>query len=510
MNEINAERVVCLTATATPRVADDICKAFNIDKSCLFRTSTYRENLRLLAESAKSKQEFFPKLFKLLGDSPGPTIVYVTLQKQTEQTASDLRSQGFNAKAFHAGMDTAAKAELQDEFMRRDDLIIVATIAFGMGIDKSNIRNVVHFNIPSSLESYSQEIGRAGRDGKQSICMFYVCGEDLHLRDMFARGDLQSFKSLRRLLEEIFDPSNPAPVGGELRFSHYAQEREYDIRSTTLKNIYAQLELTHGFIRATTPIYTKYQFQAASSYPSVLGSDGSKAGIAVRGFAKKAAKFHHLDVDAASQRYGIPRTDIIRKLNDLNENGVIELKPSGVLNVYKVIKTLPKNAREIDKIAKGIHEVMEKREEEALHRTEQMLGLITASACFSRSLAQHFGDDLPDGKTECGHCTWCMSHKAVVQQAPPPVPLNRVALQAVLSRVGVDDDPRFLARVAFGISSPRVTAMKLLRDPIFGSMADHEFPVSSLNHIPSSKLIICSQTLLDAFTIECSKPKQRS
>lgn len=132
--EINAERVVCLTATATPRVARDICKAFDIDESeGLFRTSTYRPNLQLLAESGKTKKELYPSLFEFLKKNQGATIVYVTLQKQTEDLAAELRPKGFNARSFHAGMDTGTKTRLQDEFMKSDDLVIVATIAFGMG-----------------------------------------------------------------------------------------------------------------------------------------------------------------------------------------------------------------------------------------------------------------------------------------------------------------------------------------------------------------------------------------
>lgn len=228
--EIQAERVVCLTATATPPVAKDICKAFDIPDDGLFRTSSYRPNLRLQAASYQTKRESFPKLRAFLAAHSGPTIIYVTLQKQAEELAENLRSHRFSACHFHAGMNKDDKANCQDNFMASDNLIVVATIAFGMGIDKANIRNVIHYDIPRSLEGYSQEIGRAGRDGLQSQCMLYLCAEDLHLRESFARGDLPGKDSVASLLNEIFTtrPSDdPLPT---IEANHYNQSKLHDIR----------------------------------------------------------------------------------------------------------------------------------------------------------------------------------------------------------------------------------------------------------------------------------------
>lgn len=157
--EIKAERVICSTATATAQVVEDVAREFKIEKSCIFRTSPYRPNLYLDAKSFGDPQDKYPVLFSFLNQHPGSTMVFVTLQKQAESLADDLVKHGFDAKYFHAGLKTEVKRQIQDDFMASEEQIIVATIAFGMGIDKPNIRNIVHFNIPSTVEEYSQQIG---------------------------------------------------------------------------------------------------------------------------------------------------------------------------------------------------------------------------------------------------------------------------------------------------------------------------------------------------------------
>ena len=478
VKELKAERVVCLTATATPRVAQDICDTFDIDETGLFRTSTYRHNLYLLAEFGSTKERLYPRLFEFLREHPGPSIVYVMGKKQTRKLARRLRREGFKSRPFNAGMFTADKIATQDSFMKSDDLIIVATIAFGMGIDKADIRNVVHFDIPTSLESYSQEIGRAGRDGKPSFCVFYLCGEDLHDRTIYARGDLPSRHSFRGLLNDIFKATNARlAVGKKLEASLYDQEKRFDIQSTTLKSIYAQLELRHGLFRAVTPVYTDYQYVAVNDYHSNVASDKSAATVAIKNFAVLANGVYSVDTHKAAFSQGIPRTDVLQKLNDWNENRVIRIETDGVFSVYRILKKLPSTSSEIDAIMNDLYPIYKAREHQALIRSEMVINLIRGSACFSQALVQHFGDDLPDGRTECGHCTWCFEHRPVDLVKPPPVPFNHEKFQKILASIPVRNDALFLTRVAFGIPSPRVTSMQLYKSSVYRSMRDHDFMV---------------------------------
>ncbi|KAH7062187.1 P-loop containing nucleoside triphosphate hydrolase protein [Macrophomina phaseolina] len=475
VSEIKAERVVCLTATATPKVAQDICDAFGIDDTGLFRTPMYRSNLRLLVESSRDKQDAYPKLFRFLRQNPGPTIIYVTLQKQSEALASDLRQKGFEARHFHAGMQASEKTALQEEFMRRNDMVICATIAFGMGIDKANIRNVVHFNIPRSVEGYCQQIGRAGRDGLKSSCLLFLDPDDLYLQENLTYGDLPSRDSVRRFLQDVFSPEHQRlKVGETFNVSQYSQREEFDIRDTTLSILYAKIELQFGLIRATTPQYSKYAWVEINQRK--LQSDRSAVSIAIQQNATKAKKYFNLDVQATCRAAGVNRADVIRKLNQWNDEDVIELKTSGVEHVYRILQKLPSTATETEAILDKLYKQMQDRERQDLLRTQAIVNLATESSCLSRRIGEYF-DDKKDSALEsgCGHCTWCETKAAVVMPERQPVPTDSLQVDAILQAVDARDDPRFLARVAYGIHSPRVTKLKLAKSPVFGSLCDHDF-----------------------------------
>ena len=187
INEIGKAPVIALTATATTKVRDDIKKNLGIQDAPDFKSSFNRPNLYY--EVRSKTKDVDKEIIKYIKSNPGKSgIIYCLSRKKVEELAEILQTNEISAKPYHAGMDSAMRSQTQDDFIMEKIDVIVATIAFGMGIDKPDVRYVIHYDIPKSLEGYYQETGRAGRDGGEGQCIAFYNNKDLQKLEKFLEG----------------------------------------------------------------------------------------------------------------------------------------------------------------------------------------------------------------------------------------------------------------------------------------------------------------------------------
>ena len=466
--DLGAERVLALTATATPSVVKDICRAFEIPAECAIVTGFYRNNLQIGITPTRADQRDVLLLKRLQSRPPGSGIVYVTLQKTAEKVANLLTEAGVPARAYHAGMESEAREAVQNWWMHSDRGIVVATIAFGMGIDKADVRYVTHYNLPKSLESYSQEIGRAGRDGLTSTVEMFACRSDIAVLENFAYGDTPSRESLLTFLQEIL--TGPT----EFDISLYQLANRHDIRQLVARTALTYVELL-GVVRQGTPFYAGYEVKLLRGLPEILAEfKGEPAQFVHQIFqlSKKGRIWYGINPDEMSAAMGQERRRIVRCIEFIQEHGWVEVKAADSRMRYTRLGT-----PNLEELADELYGRFVRREYQEIRRLEQVLALATGAHCITNELALHFGEerDLP-----CGHCSFCRSGRnAALTESPAtlmPKDFPEVEFRTLRATSGESlATARQAARFLCGLTSPAQVRGKLARHPLFGSLEDVRF-----------------------------------
>jgi ATP-dependent DNA helicase RecQ len=459
--DLGADRVLALTATATPEVLSDIQAAFNIDPEDAIRTSFHRPNLHLRSCVVDSSEQYAGLVERLRTRLRGSTLVYVTLQKTAEQIAERLTTDGFDATAYHAGLESEQRAEIQQQFIDSDQGIVVATIAFGMGIDKSNIRYVYHYNPPKSLEAYAQEIGRAGRDGDQSICELLLSPEDRTVLENFTYGDTPSRHSVGRLIDFLIGQPDTFYI------SHYKLSFETDIRILVVRTLLTYLEL-RGCIKATSPRYDTYKIQPKVTSKAILDHfDGERRQFIgeVLSCLTKGRKWFTLNTVLAAKQLDVDRQRIVQAIDYMADQGWLEVQVSDLVHGYSWQQRIgdPKT------LADNLYDRLAAREQGEVARLDDVFDLASAASCQAGLLSRYFGESISE---PCGNCSSCIG------DGPWKIPELRnrsigSSAKRIIDEVTADypdhfNSARDKARFLCGLSSPRFVRAKLTRHSGYG------------------------------------------
>lgn len=458
--DLKVDRVLALTATATPEVLSDIRAAFDIEPDDAICTEFHRSNLHLRSSVVSSSNQYSTLLDRLQRRPRGSTLVYVTLQNTAEQVAQKLANDGLDATHYHAGMDPEERASVQQKFIDSDTGIVVATIAFGMGIDKSNIRYVYHYNPPKSLESYAQEIGRAGRDGANAICELLLSSEDRIVLENFTYGDTPSRRAVGRLIDMIIGQPDSFHV------SHYKLSFETDIRMLVVRTLLTYLELD-GYLKATSPRYDTYKIKPKVTSNSILQHfDGERRQFVadVLSCLTKGRTWFLLNMTAATKRLACDRQRIVKAIDYMADQGWLEVQVSDLVHGFRWLNRIqdPKT------LADKLYQRLAAREQGEVARLDDVFELASARSCQAAMLSEHFGESMDP----CGHCSACIG------EGPWEIPqIGSTSIGTSAQRIVEDvakeypdhfTSARDKARFLCGLSSPRFVRAKLTRHAGYG------------------------------------------
>lgn len=452
--EFNIPQVLLLTATATSKVIKDMAEKFTITPQNITLTGSYRPNLNLSVQGVTSENKLNVLLPWLKQRVQLSGIIYVTLQKSAEDLANLLKQQGINATPYHAGLPNERRVAIQQDFMAGQLPVIVATIAFGMGIDKSDIRFVVHYDLPKSIENYSQEIGRAGRDGLQADCLVLANKNNLNILENFVYGDTPEPSAIDYILNEILQ------AGGQWEVLMNSLSSKSNIRLLALKTLLVYLELEE-VLQPAYSYYAEYKYKLLVPENELLGRFKDERYHFVQAILQssdKARTWATINFEKLQSFYSSDRSRVITAIDYLDQQGLIELQTKQMTQVYKVFKeAINENLRDLLVLR------FKEKEKSEIQRIHFLLDFFASQKCLNLQLANYFSDS--NLQQPCGHCSVCMGQVAVMPQPPVLKPLNQYDFEQlsvqISDKLAEQKTPVLLARFFCGLTTPIFTRLKV-------------------------------------------------
>ncbi len=448
--------VMALTATAPERVCLDLARHFGVSEESVFRMPPYRENILRMVETLPEEDKT-QRLCEFLSDAAHrPAVVYVRARKDAEILCFSLGQAGFAAKAYHAGMPPETRAQVQDDFLYDRVDVLVATIAFGMGIDKPNVRTVAHYHPPTGAEAYVQESGRAGRDGEASFSLVLLSGADLVNVENRMRAAMPDKEAIRGFLTAL-------ERQGAYVTSMYEASTLHDLPEVVRDRILFELK-RRRLVTETAQGHKYYKVKPLFPLKEILYGRNKD----------ETAHLKWLDANREGETIdialncGITWAEVGALLDELGLSGEWKVERR------QLARELQSAGFSAHELAAELTQYYEQSLSNDLERWQTCLDALLAGECLNRWLDRYFGFNQP--AAPCGHCPYCLNKvpprvkTPQVEEIPPHLRAGLMELAA--ERRPALTRPAQLARFLLGVSTPASMRARLWSHPLYGALSD--------------------------------------
>lgn len=487
---INVKKISAFTATATPLVRDDILTQLKFENPEIFVQGFERNNLSINVSVTKYKKE---ETFEILKKNETPAIVYTATRKNAEELVEFLRHKNVNAQFYHAGLAPEMRRIIHDDFISDRIKIIAATNAFGMGIDKSDIRTIIHYNMPGSIESYYQEIGRAGRDGKQSKAFLLYDLKDAEIQNFFIESSYPVKEEIEYVYDLIHNLGKVALGEKPKKLIHLDQnfEAQINLKKITNSKLNSILKILEesGYIKLNSEFYKNHYLRFVlnqtelKEYVKKISNYFNKEIIMVllREYGSKLfISKTFIDLKKINELTQTEEKQIILILENLHRIGILEYdKPSeydsvNILEQRVILKNLKINYTSLIGLMKFEKE-----------KLQSIVDLVFTNECRFKFILEYFGEDVKNYK--CGKCDICTGNAGKENISNEYI--EEIILQAIHEARHPFKEKNLIKILLGGSRNPAVKS-----NLYFGKCANHkkEEIESSINSLIAKGLILKS------------------